>query len=199
MFRFRRSLVILTVLASAMISTMATGIGPALPTAAASVPVCSTSALTMAIGFTQASAGNEGFPVIITNHGSRACSLSGFPMVVAHTEAPSPHPVAFVHSARSQIYRTTRAKLVVVLVKGKASFGVSFVGSLDQQLGQGPRCMMNRITVHLPGVEVVPRDSLIFATFAQHGDGYGGPINSCFAGFKFGLTPIVKGSIPPQY
>jgi hypothetical protein len=158
------------------------------------VHVCSASALTIAEGNGGAAAGNLGFPVLITNHGSTECSLDGFPTVTAHTRAASPHPVTFVHTSRSQIYATAKAKLVVVAPKGTASFGVSFVDALDQQYGDGPRCLMNSITVHLPGVAPLSKATISFATNSA---GYGGPINSCFTGFKFGLTPIVKGSVPP--
>ena len=158
------------------------------------VHVCSASALTIAEGNGGAAAGNLGFPVLITNHRSTACSLDGFPTVTAHTRAASPHPVTFVHTSRSQIYATAKAKLVVVAPKGTASFGVSFVDALDQQYGEGPRCLMNSITVHLPDVAPLSNATISFATNRA---GYGGPINSCFTGFKFGLTLIVKGSVPP--
>jgi hypothetical protein len=141
-----------------------------------------------------AAAGNLGFPILITNHGSTSCSLNGFAMITAHTQAPSPHPVAFVHTSRSQIYATAKAKSVVVTPKGRASFGVSYVDVLDQHYGDGPRCMMNSITIHLPGVGTLLKPTITFA--ADRGT-FEGHINSCFAGFTFGLTPIVKGSIPP--
>ncbi len=158
------------------------------------VPVCSASALTIGVGKGGAAAGNLGFPVLITNHGSTACSLEGFPTITAHTKAASPHPVTFVHTSRSQIYATAKAKLVVVAPKGTASFGISYVDALDQQYGEGPRCLMNSITVRLPGVAPLAKATI---SFAANRAGYGGPINACFAGFKFGLTPIVKGSVPP--
>jgi hypothetical protein len=166
---------------------------------AATVPVCSTSVLTIKVGSGGAAAGNLGFTVLITNHGATACSLDGFPALSAHTEAVSPHPVTFVHTSRSQIYATAKAKLVVMAPKGSASFGVSFVDALDQQYGEGPRCLMNGITVRLPGVAPLSKATILFAANNSGNGGAlsGGPINSCFAGFKFGLTPIVKGSIPP--
>ena len=170
-------------------------LSPLADAGATSVPVCSASALTLAIGVGGAAAGNLGFPVIITNHGSTACSLKGFATLTAHTEAVSPHPVVFVHTSRSQIYVTAKAKRVVVARHATASFGVSYVDALDQQYGEGPRCLMTSVTVRLPGVAPLSKATISFST---HGASYLGTINVCFAGFIFGLTPIVKGSAPPH-
>ena len=166
----------------------------ATPSEATTVPVCSASALSIGVGQGSGAAGNLGFPVLITNHGSTACSLEGFPMISGHTKVASPHPVTFVHTSRSQIYITAKAKLVVVEPKGTASFGISYVDALDQQYGGGPRCMMTSITIRLPKVAPLTKPTISFtAQKAPYG-----PINSCFAGFTFGLTPIVKGSVPPH-
>jgi hypothetical protein len=55
---------------------------------------------------------------------------------------------------------------------------------------------MSSITVQLP--QVAPARKIV-VVFRKGSDGFGGPINSCFAGFEFGLTPIVKGSTPPEH
>ena len=196
MVRARNGIATTLAFAGTFIGIPAALISPASTSRAATVPVCTASALTLAVGFTQAAAGNEGFPVIITNHGSTACSLDGFASLSAHTRARSPHLVTFVHVSRSQIFATAKAKLVIVSPKATASFGVSFVDGLNQRYGQGPHCQMNSITVHLPAVIPLSRDTLVFI---KRGDGFGGWFNSCFAGFEFGLTPIVKGSQPPYY
>lgn len=162
----------------------------------ASLATCSSGVLTLRSGFTQAAAGNGGTPIVITNHGSSSCSLSGFPAVVAHTEASSPRPVTFVHRPRSQIYRAVLPKSIVLSPKGTASFGLSYVDALDQQYGSGSRCQMNAITVSFP--RVTPVRNFTVPLVANGHDGYG-PINSCFAGFILGLTPIVKGPTPPEY
>jgi hypothetical protein len=161
-----------------------------------SVRKCSSSVLTINPGFMQAAAGNEGTPIVITNHGPSSCSLSGFPVVVAHTEASSARPVAFVHRPRSQIYRVVLPRTVVLPPNGMASFGLSYVDARDQQYGSGARCQMNAITVRFS--QVTPVRIFSVPLVANGHDGYG-PINSCFAGFILGLTPIVKGSTPPEY
>jgi hypothetical protein len=161
-----------------------------------SVPTCSSIVLTLHPGFAQAAAGNGGTSIVITNHGSSSCSLSGFPVVVAHTETASPRPVAFVHRPRSQIYKVVPPRTVVLPPKGTASFGVSYVDARDQQYGNGARCQMNAITVRFS--DVTPVRIFSVPLVANGHDGYG-PINSCFAGFIFGLTPIVKGPTPPEY
>jgi hypothetical protein len=80
--------------------------------------------------------------------------------------------------------------------RGTASFGISYVDALDQNYGQGPRCQMNSVTVRLPGLTPV---RVFKVSLAANGhDGFG-PINSCFAGFELGLTPVVKGPSPPEY
>ena len=162
---------------------------------AATLPVCSASQLSISVGLGGGAAGNLGFPVIITNHGANSCSLDGFAIVTAHTDAMSPRPVTFVHTSRSQIYATAKAKRVVIAPGATASFGVSYVDALDQQYGEAARCVMDSITVRLPGVAPLT-DATI--TFATHKRTYEGHINSCWAGFKFGLTPIVKGVRPPH-
>jgi hypothetical protein len=164
--------------------------------ASATVPTCSSRILSLSLGFSQAAAGNEGIPIVITNNGSAACSIAGYPIVVAHTEVASPHPVTFVHRPRSQIYVAAAVKTIVVAPKGTASFGISYVDALDQHYGQGRDCLMNSITVQLP--QVAPARK-ITVPFKKGSDGFGGPINSCFAGFEFGLTPVVRGSTPPEH
>jgi hypothetical protein len=161
-----------------------------------SVPTCSSSVLTLRPGFAQAAAGNGGTPIVITNDGTFSCSLSGFPVVVAHTEASSPRPVSFGHRPRSLIYRAVLPRNVVLAPKGTASFGLSYVDALDQQYGYGARCEMNAITVRFS--QSKPARAFSVPLVANGHDGYG-PINSCFAGFILGLTPIVKGSTPPEY
>ena len=163
---------------------------------AAAVPTCSSWVLSLSLGISQAAAGNAGTPIVITNNGSSTCSIAGYPIVVAHTEAVSPHPVTFVHRPRSEIYVAAPVKTIVVAPKGTASFGISHVGALDQQYGEGRDCLMSSITVQLP--QVAPARK-ITVPFRKGSDGFGGPINSCFAGFEFGLTPIVKGSTPPEH
>jgi len=162
----------------------------------APVPTCSSGDLTLHPGFAQAAAGNEGTPIVIVNHGPSSCTLSGFPVVVAHTEAPSPRPVVFVHRSRSQIYREVPPRTVVLSPKGTASFGISYVDAMDQQYGNGARCQMNAITVRFSPMTSVHGFSV---SLVENGhDGYG-PINSCWAGFILGLTPFVRGSTPPEY
>jgi hypothetical protein len=163
---------------------------------AAAVPTCSSRVLSLSPGFTQASAGNVGTPIVITNDGSAACSIAGYPITVARTEAGSPHPVTFVHKTRSEIYVAAPVRTVVVASKGTASFGISYLGTLDQHYGEGRDCLMSSITVQLP--QVAPARKIV-VVFRKGSDGFGGPINSCFAGFEFGLTPIVKGSTPPEH
>jgi hypothetical protein len=163
---------------------------------AATVPTCSSRVLSLSLGFSQAAAGNEGTPVVITNNGSAACLIAGYPIIVAHTEAASPHPVTFVHRPRSQIYVAAPVRTIVLAPKQTASFGISYVDALDQQYGQGRHCLMSSITVRLPRVAPARK---IAVPFRKGSDGFGGPINSCFAGFEFGLTPIVKGSTPPEH
>ncbi len=160
------------------------------------VPRCSSSVLTLHPGRSQAAAGNEGTPIVITNHGTSKCSLSGYPEVVVHTEDSSPRPVVFVHRPRSQIYRAVLPRTVVLAPKGTASFGLSYVDAIDQQYGNGARCQMNAITVRFS--QTTPARAFSVSLVANGHDGYG-PINSCFAGFILGLTPIVKGSTPPEY
>jgi hypothetical protein len=161
-----------------------------------SVSVCSSSVLTLRPGFAQGAAGSEGTPIVITNHGPSSCSLFGFPGVVAHTKASSPRPVRFVRRPRSQIYRAIQPRTVVLPPKGTASFGLSYVDALDQQYGNGARCQMNAIRVRFS--RVTPVRIFSVSLVANGHDGYG-PINSCWAGFILGLTPIVNGSTPPEY
>lgn len=168
-----------------------------LPSAgAATVPICSSRVLSLNPGFTQASAGNVGTPVVIVNNGSVACSIAGYPVVVAHIEKPSPHPVTFVHGPRSEIYVAAPVRTVVLAPKKTASFGISYVDGRDQQDGEGRDCLMSSINVQLPQATPARKITVVF----RHGsDGFGGPINSCFAGFEFGLTPIVRGPTPPEH
>src|ERR1700731_5009907 len=139
-------------------------------------PACSSSVLTLHPGFTQGAAGNGGEPIVVTNNGISSCSLSGFPIVVAHTEAPSPRPVVFVHRPRSEIYKAVLPRIVVLAPKGTASFGVSYVVGLDQQYGNGARCQMNSISVRFS--QVTPVRTFSVPLVANGHDGYG-PINSC--------------------
>jgi hypothetical protein len=163
---------------------------------AATVPTCSSRVLSLSPGFTGVATGNVGTPILIANNGSTTCTLVGYPIVVAHTEAVSPRPVTFVHWPRSLIYVSAPVRTVVLGPKRTASFGISYVDGLDQQYGQGRDCLMNSITVRLP--QLSPARKMI-VLFRKGSDGFGGPINSCFAGFEFGLTPIVKGSNPPGH
>ena len=163
---------------------------------AAAVRTCSSRVLSLSPGFSQAGMGNEGTPIVITNNGSAACSIAGYPIVVAHTEAASPHPVTFVHRPRSLVYVVARVRTIIVAPKGTASFGISYVDAIDQQYGEGRDCLMSSITVQLP--QVAPARKITVA-FRKGSDGFGGPINSCFTGFEFGLTPIAKGSTPLEH
>lgn len=169
--------------------------GPTSPDVLASgssTSVCRASALTISARGIQAAAGNEGFTVIITNHGLVTCTLDGFAALRAHTEKKSPHPILFVHVSRSQIFITAEPRLVKISPSATASFGVSFTDASDQQYGNRPGCLMTSVTVSLPEVA-----SLRVATIAFSRFGDGKTINACFSAFEFGLTPIVKGSIPP--
>jgi hypothetical protein len=178
-----------------MVAGLMTSVGAG-DASSSTVPPCSPNVLSMRAEASGAAAGNVGTPVLITNHGAASCTLVGFPVVVAHTEARSPRPVTFVHFARSQIFRTVLPRPVVLAHRGTASFGISYVDALDQQYGQGPRCQMNSVTVRFPGLTPV---RVFKVTLVANGhDGYG-PINSCFAGFELGLTPVVKGPSPPNY
>ena len=161
---------------------------------AATVPACSSRVLSLRPGFSQVGAGNVGTPIVITNRGSATCTLVGYPIVVAHTEAVSPHPVTFVHRPRSEVYVAVPVRIVVLAPRHTASFGISYVDGRDQKYGQGRDCLMGSITVRLPRVAPARK---ITVPFRKGSDGFGGPINSCFTGFQFGLTPIVKGSTPP--
>ena len=161
---------------------------------AATVPTCSSRVLSLSPGFSQVGAGNVGTPIVITNNGSATCTLVGYPIVIAHTEAVSPHPVTFVHWPLSEVYIATPVRIIVLAPQRTASFGISYVDGRDQQYGQGRDCLMRSITVRLP--QVAPARNII-VPFRKGSDGFGGPINSCFTGFQFGLTPIVKGSTPP--
>jgi hypothetical protein len=162
----------------------------------ATLPTCSSTVLSLKVGFSQAAAGNEGTPVVITNNGSTTCSLAGYPTAIAHTESVSPHPVTFVDRPRSMIYVVTPVRTIVLAPKRTASFGISYVDGRDQQYGQGKRCLMNYIAVQLPRVTPARKITVILR---KGSDGFGGAINACFAGFAFGLTPIVKGSNPPGH
>lgn len=93
MKRMSRSVVTLLTLAGVASAAPINLIAFATSAGTTTVHVCSASALTIAEGNGGAAAGNLGFPVLITNHGSAACSLDGFPTVTAHTRAASPHPV----------------------------------------------------------------------------------------------------------
>jgi hypothetical protein len=163
---------------------------------AANVPTCSSKVLSLSLGFSQAAAGNVGTPIVITNNGVTMCSIAGYPIVVAHTEAISPHPVTFVDRPRSQIYVVASVRTVDVAPRGTASFGISYGDAYDQQDGEGRDCFMSSITVQFREVAPARR---ITVHFTKGEDGFGGPINSCFAGFEFGLTPVVKGSTPPEH
>jgi hypothetical protein len=163
---------------------------------AAAVPTCSSNVLSLSLGISEASAGNEGTPVVITNNGSSACSITGYPVFVAHAEAASPHTVTFVHRPRSEIYVAAPVRTTVLVPKRTASFGISYVDALDQQYGQGRDCLMSSITVRLPQVALARKITVLFR---KGSDGFGSHINSCFAGFEFGLTPIVKGSTPTEH
>jgi len=163
---------------------------------ASTIPTCASGVLSLRLGFSQGAGGSEGTPIVITNNGSAACSITGYPIVVAHTEAASPHPITYIHRPRSQIYVAAPVKIIVLAPKGTASFGISYLDGLDQQDGQGRDCLMSSVTVQIPHAAPVRK---IRVPFTKGTDGFGGPINSCFAGFEFGLTPIVRGSTPPEH
>jgi hypothetical protein len=181
--------------AGAILITGTLAFATSVDASSSTLPRCSANFLTMRAGFSGAAAGNVGTPIFITNHGTSSCTLDGFPMVVAHTEATSPRRVTFVHASRSLIYRTASPMLVVLKHDRKASFGISYTDGRDQFYGQGPRCQINFVTVRLP---MVSHNHIFKISLAAHQhDGFG-PINSCFAGFVLGLTPIVRGPNPPN-
>jgi len=163
--------------------------------AGAATTACSSKALSLAPGLTEVSAGNVGTPIVISNNGSVACAISGYPAVVAHIEGASPHPVTFVRGPRSEIYVASPVRTIVVGPKDKASFGISYVDGRNQQDGQGRDCLMSSISVQIPRTSPTRKITVVFR---RKSDGFGGPINSCFTGFEFRLTPIVKGPTPPE-
>jgi hypothetical protein len=163
---------------------------------ATEVPPCSSTVLSLSQGFSEGAAGNEGTPILITNNGRAACTIAGYPIVTAHTEAASPHPVTFVRRPRSQIYTDAPVREVVIAPRAKASFGISYVDGDVQRDGEGRDCLVSSIAVSLP--RVAPARKIV-VVFRKGSDGYGGPINACFAGFEFGLSPIVRGPIPPEH
>jgi hypothetical protein len=164
--------------------------------AGATTTECSSSELSLVPGISEVSAGNVGTPIVITNNGSVACAISGYPAVVAHIEGASPHPVTFVRGPRSEIYVASPVRTVVVGPKGDASFGISYVDGRNQEDGQGRDCLMSSVSVELPRTAPARKITVVFR---KGTDGFGGPINSCFTGFEFGLTPIVKGPTPPEH
>jgi hypothetical protein len=163
---------------------------------AATVHTCASAALSVKLGAQgHAAMSSAGFAVAVTNKGATSCSLDGFATVTALTKTASPKPITFVHTSRSQSYATASPKTVVLAPKGTASFGISYTDNKDQQYGNATGCQMYAVNVRLPGVK--PRHTTRISMPAIDGpaENY---VNSCFTAFEFGLTPIVKGSTPPQ-
>jgi hypothetical protein len=162
----------------------------------ATVPTCSSGALSVKLGARgHSGASSAGFAIAVTNKGTASCSLDGFATVTALTKTTSVKPITFVHSAQSQSYATVSPKTVVLSPKGIASFGISYTDNKDQQYGNTTSCQMYAVNVQLPGVKSSHTTSISVASIDGPAQNY---VNACFTNFKFGLTPIVAGSKPPQ-
>ena len=162
----------------------------------AAVHTCSTGALSVTLGARgHAGLSSAGFAIAVTNKGTVPCYLDGFATVTALTKTASAKPVTFVHSPQSQSYATASPKMVVLAPMQVASFGISYTVSKDQQYGNATGCQMYAIDVRLPGVKPSSTTRILVASMDGPAENY---VNSCFTNFKFGLTPIVAGSKPPQ-
>jgi hypothetical protein len=163
---------------------------------ATTVHTCASTALSVKLGAKgHGGASSEGFAIAVTNKGATSCSLDGFATVTAQTKTASAKPITFVHTSRSQSYATASPKTVVLAPKGTASFGISFTDNKDQQYGNATGCQMNAVNVRLPGAKPSRTTRISVASFDGPLENF---VNSCFTAFEFGLTPIVKGSTPPQ-
>lgn len=170
--------------------------GPTPPAQGATVHTCASTALSVKLGARgHGGAGSEGFAIAVTNKGAISCSLDGFATVTALTKTKSAKPITFVHTSRSQTYATASPKTVVLAPKGTASFGISFTDAADQQYGNATGCQMYAVNVRLPGAKPSRTTRISVASINGPLENY---VNSCFTVFEFGLTPIVKGSTPPQ-
>ena len=162
----------------------------------AAVHTCSKGALSVKLGARgHAAMSSAGFAIAITNKGTAPCSLNGFATVTALTKTTSAKPITFVHSSQSQSYANVSPKTVVLAPKGTASFGISYTDNKDQQYGSATGCQMYAINVRLPGVKQSYTARISVAAIGGPAEDF---VNSCFTNFKFGLTPIVAGSKPPQ-
>ncbi len=160
------------------------------------VHTCSTGALSVKLGARgHAGMSSAGFAIAVTNKETVPCSLDGFATVTALTKTTSAKPITFVHSSQSQSYATVSPKTVVLAPKGTASFGISYTVNKDQQYGNATGCQMYAINVRLPGVKPSNTTRISLASIDGPAENY---VNSCFTNFKFGLTPLVAGSKPPQ-
>ncbi len=169
---------------------------PATSAAAATVSTCSSGALTVELGTRgHAGASNAGFAIAVTNQGTASCSLNGFATVAALTKTASAKPITFVHSSQSQTYATAFPKTIVLAPKKTASFGISYTDSMDQQYGNATGCQMYAIDVQLPGVKPSHTTRISLASIDGPAQNY---VNACFTNFRFGLTPVVIGTNPPQ-
>jgi hypothetical protein len=169
---------------------------PTTSAAAATVSTCSSGALTVELGTRgHAGASSAGFAIAVTNQGTASCSLNGFATVAALTKTASAKPITFVHSSQSQTYATALPKTIVLAPKKTASFGISYTDSKDQQYGNATGCQMYAINVRLPGVKPSHTTRIPLASIDGPTQNY---VNACFTNFRFGLTPIVTGSNPPQ-
>lgn len=138
---------------------------------------------------------SAGFAIAVTNKETAPCSLDGFATVTALTKTTSAKPITFVHSSQSQLCATVSSKTVVLAPKGTASFGISYTDNKDQQYGNATGCQMYAINVRLPGAKPSNTTRISVASIDGPAENY---VNSCFTNFKFGLTPLVAGSKPPQ-
>jgi hypothetical protein len=163
---------------------------------AVTVPTCSSTALTVTLGPKgQEAMSSAGFAIAVTNDGRATCSLDGFATVIALTRTSSTKPITFAHSTQSQDYLTASPKIVFLGPKGTASFGISYTDNKDQQYGRATGCQMYAVNVRLPGAKPSSTTRLLLASIAEPAENY---VNACFTNFKFGLTPLVAGSVPPN-
>ncbi|NNN13930.1 MAG: DUF4232 domain-containing protein [Acidimicrobiaceae bacterium] len=157
---------------------------------------CSAGALSVKLGTTEyPGMSSAGFAIAVTNKGTASCSLDGFATVTALTKGTSAKPITFVHFSQSQSYATVSPKKVVLAPNGAASFGISYTVNKDQQYGNSTGCQMYAVNVQLPGVKPSHTTRISVASIGGEAENF---VNSCFTNFKFGLTPIVAGSKPPQ-
>jgi hypothetical protein len=154
---------------------------------------CSIADLSFSVGQWQAAAGNEGVPIVMTNVGGLACSLNGYPKLTLRTTGTPLRPISIAHSPGSQIWRNEQPHSMELSPGAAASFGIGFGDAYNQDLGttvaNGPHCIVTSAVIGLPtGGSRVLR-------LTNH-------MNACFANYRFGVTPVEKGTIPdgpPSY